>query len=430
MFLFLPLGTTRPHWRTPYATYGLILANAAVFAFQLSDPEALPPGYVPAHPGLLAWVLSMFMHGGIMHLAGNMLFLWLFATLTEDVFGAWLMLGIYVASNLGATLFHSLVGGLFAPGSLDVPVVGASGAIAGIMGLSAICFTQTRVRIWYLVWFMIYYFRTDVFEIAAPVALGLWVAWEVFQGLIGTASEAAGMAGGGVAHWAHVGGFAVGLAVAYGFRLRQRVVRTDLVEGHDAPESSHQAYSSAGELERVTRETPDDAEAWYALGRARELTGLRDRAAEAHARAVGLFLRQRKEDEAVRAYRAFKEYGNPLALPPDVRFPLACALSERGMNEDALRFFRDVGQASVPSEQTETALVRAGEIARALPGHEAEAVDCYQKLLRDYAYGPWRSLAMERLAALRRAGVQSPTSGPPGAKTDDPAIRTLDQASE
>ena len=95
VFLFVPLGTTRPRWRTPYVTYGLIVANVLVFWLQITSRDALPPGFIPARPGLFSWFASMFMHGDVFHLGGNMLFLWLFATLTEDVFGPWLLLAVY-----------------------------------------------------------------------------------------------------------------------------------------------------------------------------------------------------------------------------------------------------------------------------------------------------------------------------------------------
>jgi len=166
-------------------------ANVYVFILQMALGESMLEGFVPSRPSLFAWVASMFMLTGVFHLLGNMLFLWLFATLTEDIFGAWLLLAFYFASDFGASLLHWLVGVMFSPGSLEVPVVGASGAIAGIMGLSAVCFLRTKVRVWYLFWFGIVFLRTGVVELGAPVFLGLWVGWEVIQGLLKTSMEAA-----------------------------------------------------------------------------------------------------------------------------------------------------------------------------------------------------------------------------------------------
>ena len=396
MFFFLPLGTTRPRWRVPYLTYGLMAANIFVFVLQMGWGEAVARGFVPAHPSPLMWVASIFMHAGVLHLLGNMLFLWLFATLTEDVFGAWLLLAFYFASDLGATLLHSLVGLIFSPGSLEVPVVGASGAIAGIMGLSAVCFLRTKVRVWYLAgWFL--YWRTGVAEIGAPVFVGLWVGWEMIQGLL----DAAYGEGGGVAHWAHVGGFAVGLGGALALKLRKRVVHTDLVEGRRPVTGQFEAFAQAGELEQMVERSPDDADAWYALGRARESGGRLAKAGEAHARAMELFLRQRRGAEAVAAYKAMREYREMPALPEALVFLLACALEDAGRKEDAFGMFRQLTLEGQRGPQTETALIRAAEIARELPGYRVQAEECYQALLREFPYSPWRAMATEGLAKVR-----------------------------
>lgn len=420
MFFFLPLGTTRPRWRRPNATYLLIVANVFVLWLQLLYPDAMPEGYVPGHPRLLAWFASMFMHSGAVHLAGNMLFLWLFASLTEDVFGPRMLLGVYLAANLGATLLNTFMGVLFAPAGLGVPVLGASGAIAGIMGLSSVCFWRTKVRIWYLLWLYLYV-KTEVVEIAAPVFLGLWVAWEVVQGVFWTALEHFQMGAGGVAHWAHVGGFAVGVGAALAFNLRQRLVRSDMTEERRPPETSYEAYAYAAELVQVTRTSPEDAEAWYALARANELSHKPHKAGPAYARALELFVRQRKEDQAVRAYRGMKEFADVSAIPAELRFPLACALDERGLKEDAFRLFWESAQEG-QSTHGETALVRAGEIARSLPGMQQQARDCYERLLAQYPYGPWRSLARDRLEQFGKPGV---THGPLGAT--HPATQPQDQ---
>ncbi|MCJ7821778.1 MAG: rhomboid family intramembrane serine protease, partial [Armatimonadetes bacterium] len=172
MFFFLPLGTTRPRWRTPYLTSGLIAACVLVYLVQMGSEDPLGAAFNPAHPSVTGLIASMFMHASLIHLAGNMLFLWLFATLAEDVFGPWLLLGCYLASHIGAILLDMLVTGLSSPGALDTPIVGASGAIAGIMGLSAVCFLRTRVRVWYLVWWGFAFPRTGVMELGAPVFVG------------------------------------------------------------------------------------------------------------------------------------------------------------------------------------------------------------------------------------------------------------------
>ena len=403
MFFFLPYATDRPRRRTPWMTYALFTANCLIYLlyelpyWSQGGQGVGPFGFVPAQPELGALVRSMFSHGGPAHLAGNMLFLWLFATLAEDVFGPWLLLGCYLASHIGAILLDMLVTGLSSPGALDTPIVGASGAIAGIMGLSAVCFLRTKVRVWYLVWWGFAFPRTGVMELGTPVFVGLWVVWELLQGMV--------MAGlglpSGTAHWAHIGGFAIGLGGALALKLRARVIYADLVEGHRPVTSEFEAFSQAGELEQMVERSPDNADAWHALGRAREASGRLERAGEAYGRALELFLRERRGAQAAEAYAAMKEYQALPALPDAMLFVLACALKDAGRKQDAFRMFQHLVAAGSPGPQTETVLIRAAQIAQDLAGYRVHAIECYERLLKDFPYSSWRGLATEGLAKLR-----------------------------
>ena len=396
MFFFIPLGTTRPRWRVPYFTYGLMAVTVAGFVAQMSAEEPLSAAFNSAHPSLSGLIASVFMHGGIIHLAGNMLFLWLFATLTEDVFGARLLLGFYFLSHVGAVGLDLLVTAISFPIMPDRPLVGASGAIAGIMGLSAACFLRTKVRVWYLIGMYVYW-RIGTVELGAPVFVGLWAAWELLQGTITTGLGIPSA----TAHWAHIGGFAVGLGGALALNLRKRVVYTDLVGGRRPVTSDFEAFRQAGELEQMVKRSPKDADAWHALGRAREASGRVQKAGEAYARALELFLAERRGEEAVAAYRALKEYQGVPELPAALLFLLACSLEQGGRKKDAFLIFRQVMRVGPPGPQTETALLRAAEIARELPGYRLEAKRCYEALLKDFPYSSWRGLAMDGLAKLR-----------------------------
>ena len=204
-----PIRDHNPSGRTPYVTYGLILANAAIFLLQLGSPPAavetiyqtwaIIPAEVSRGTGWVTLVTSMFLHAGLMHLAGNMLFLWIFGDNLEDEMGHWPYLGFYLASGIGAGLIHVFM----APGSV-IPTVGASGAIAGVMGGYLLLFPKARVDILLI---LIIFFK--VFPVPAWLMLGLWFAFQ-FIGGIGSDPDA-----GGVAYWAHAGGFIVGILLAW-----------------------------------------------------------------------------------------------------------------------------------------------------------------------------------------------------------------------
>ena len=202
-----PFRDHNPSNRTPYVTWALIAINVLVFASYyhlFSNQRALAHfffdwGLVPvlAHPE--TYVTSMFLHGGIMHLAGNMLFLWVFGDNMEDQMG-----------HLGFALFY-LFGGLAAamaqtisdPAS-NIPMVGASGAIAGVMGGYLLMFPKARVDV---LIFLVVFIR--IIPVPAWIVLGAWFTIQILQGSITPSDQ------GGVAYWAHAGGFAAGLLMTF-----------------------------------------------------------------------------------------------------------------------------------------------------------------------------------------------------------------------
>jgi membrane associated rhomboid family serine protease len=215
----IPLRDDQPRFSTPFATYFLIGLNSAVFLFEW----ALPPesfkillyqfGMIPANLtgylsgtgrlGLVAVFLpaltSMFLHGSPMHVIGNMWFLWIFGDNIEDHLGHFKYLLFYLASGLGAAFAQLLLN----PHS-RVPTVGASGAIAGVLGAYFVLYPRARVLIWFPILFLFY--------LPAWVTLGYWFAMQFLSGAA-TSMAAYSDSTGGVAFWAHVGGFVAGIVL-------------------------------------------------------------------------------------------------------------------------------------------------------------------------------------------------------------------------
>ena len=200
-----PIRDHNPSERWPYVTWALIATNLLIFFSYyhlFSNDRAIAQfffdwGLVPAYERPSAYITSMFLHGGIMHLAGNMLFLWVFGDNMEDQMG-----------HLGFFLFY-LFGGVAAAWAQNasaplstVPMVGASGAIAAVMGGYLLMFPKARVDILLI---LVIFFR--VFPVPAWIVLGAWFALQLVQGWT-VSSEM-----GGVAHWAHAGGFLAGVAM-------------------------------------------------------------------------------------------------------------------------------------------------------------------------------------------------------------------------
>ena len=212
----LPIGDDNSSVRTvPIVTYGLIVLNVLFFLVELSSGDAFITkwAFVPsrflANPAadFITLFTSMFMHGGWLHLGSNMLYLWIFGNNVEDRFGQGPFLVFYLLCGLGATALQLAF-------SLDsnVPNLGASGAIAGVLGSYVLLFPQSRVNVLQ---------SQRVIPMPALMVIGFWFVLQLFSG-IGSIAETADT--GGVAYMAHVGGFVAGFLLTFlfggGSRLR------------------------------------------------------------------------------------------------------------------------------------------------------------------------------------------------------------------
>ncbi|MGB6822014.1 MAG: rhomboid family intramembrane serine protease [Candidatus Acidiferrales bacterium] len=222
----IPLKNLRPRTHFPTATVALIVINFVVFFYQLTlDPRALQSfimtySMVPARAqlalahsqytlaqGFFPLFTSMFLHAGWLHIIGNMWFLWLFGPNLEDRLGHLPYLGFYLVCGLGAGIAQTL----FSLGS-TIPGLGASGAIAGVLGAYVVFFPSSRILTLVTLFFWWFFAR-----LPAVLFIGLWFAVQFLSGIGSLGSAQAG----GVAWWAHVGGFLLGMLLVSGMRRNQ-----------------------------------------------------------------------------------------------------------------------------------------------------------------------------------------------------------------
>ena len=214
----IPIRDDQPRFSTPFVTYFLIAINVLIFLMEFAlDPASLRGliyefGMVPSHVtglvsgghaaspavALVPVFTSMFLHGSWMHVIGNMWFLWIFGDNVEDYLGHFKYLAFYLVSGVAAALAQIVVN----PFS-TVPNVGASGAIAGVLGAYFILYPKARVLTW-----LFYFF----FYVPAWVMLGYWFVYQFLSGAA-TSITQAGQNSGGIAFWAHVGGFVTGIVL-------------------------------------------------------------------------------------------------------------------------------------------------------------------------------------------------------------------------
>ena len=215
----IPLRDVIPSRTTPGVTISVIALNALAFFYELSLGDGANEllfryGLVPADFSPVTLVTSMFLHGGFLHFGGNMLYLWIFGDNVEDRMGHGRFLVFYLLCGAAAAFAQMLM----QPDS-PVPMVGASGAIAGVMGAYFVLYPRSKI-----VTLLPIFFFIQLVELPALFFLGIWFLMQFVSGL-GSIAVTAGQATGGTAFWAHVAGFAAGVAGVALFRRpeRQRV---------------------------------------------------------------------------------------------------------------------------------------------------------------------------------------------------------------
>lgn len=221
----IPLRDNIPSRTYPIVTISLIVANGLAFLYEMSLGESLPQffltyGLVPAKYFHLsdksAWNVlarfgpiftSMFLHGGWLHIIGNMLYLWIFGDNVEDRMGHWKFLLFYLLCGVASTYAH-----LYTNVASGIPTVGASGAVAGVMGAYLVLYPRARV----MTLVFIFLFVT-VISIPAATFLVFWIILQFLNGMFTSVISQAG----GVAWWAHIGGFACGVGLVWLFKKRE-----------------------------------------------------------------------------------------------------------------------------------------------------------------------------------------------------------------
>ena len=290
----IPIGDA-PNFKAhrPWVNWSLITVNVAVFLWAASTHAGanayhrwvMEWGFIPLAPRLETWVSSMFMHAGWSHLAGNMLFLWIFGDNVEGRLGHFGYLFAYLAFGLAAVLFFLLLD----PNGV-VPLVGASGAIFGVLGFYFFAFPRNRVR------FFLWFFFVFAFWMPARIVLALYLGFDLVRLILDEARAGSG-ASSGVAYAAHVGGFACGVLMALALAKLLPPLTPAPTRRAQRPGSARVLFHNARYFQRrrqlrsaraayqaILREHPESPEApWAALYLGHLMQGLyEDHEAAAH----------------------------------------------------------------------------------------------------------------------------------------------------
>jgi membrane associated rhomboid family serine protease len=364
-FYYLPLGFDVRARRWGWATWSLVAASTLGFLLWHARPEwgwshYQDLVYVPASPRPAALLLNAYAHAGWLHLVMNMGALLVFGPLLEERLGVWRYLLLYHVSNLGANLVQGALVLLFLPGLAGYGILGASGAIAGLMGafLVRLHFARLRVGYWAFMPFQAYT-RAGTTTLSVIPALALWFLLQLgivmIQGLGGGAQVAAG---------SHLGGLATGIALALLIGLRSAGVAEQHLHRGQSYLQQAQWYAAQGEFVEYVRRRPRDIEGHLGLARTYRLTGRHTLADDHYRRSCEMLARSGRMGRVEEVPREAERGATGFVLGPTLQLQLAQMLDRTLRPEAAERIYLDYVRAYSQSTGAPLALYRAAHLAR------------------------------------------------------------------
>jgi membrane associated rhomboid family serine protease len=380
-------------------------------------------GYIPAKPSLLGLFTSMFLHGGWLHLLGNMLFLWLAGGSLEDRWGRVCFSVFYLASGVVAALIHAAM----IPQS-NVPMIGASGAIAGLMGAFLIRLATTRIRFFY--WFI--FFR-GTFIMPAYVALPLWLLQQFAMARSGAA--------GGIAVWAHIGGFIFGAVIALAIRLSglEAKILAPAITRKTSWSASDQLTAALGMLDKgdvdggihalvaILKKSPNSIETRAALASAYTQKGDSASASRESARLVSAYVAGRDMEGALAALEEHRHAHPGVAPPMRSLLALAGYREKQGRHAEAAELYQRAIQAWPDDLLGPKALVAYGRLLLEVFQDPSAALEILEQVRTHPKVMPEFQKASEELIA--KAERDRPAAAPEAAATPvptpEPALATV-----
>jgi membrane associated rhomboid family serine protease len=391
-----------------------------VFAYQ--------PGEASIIGKLLGLIGSMFLHGGFEHILGNMFFLWIFGRAIEDALGPRVYLGAYLLCGIAATLMHHIITQFFNPSGMMIPSLGASGAIAGVMGLFAPRFYRTPVRVFYLLptaiiagafafgllfaiaAMMLGDLIAGAVLAAALVLAGLYYlgktwAWGAFKApaawFLGAyvcyfdlypalkSLVAGGDTGDGVAHWAHIGGFLFGMLYAFMIGSqkegKQEFMLEDAVKAYDLGDVAGTITYAQNVLERE----PNNAQAYELVAKSSLKQNNEDEALDNFELAVQNYLRVGQRDEAAAAYLTAIEKYPTFILPPATQAAVGNQMAKNSDFKNAAETLVKIPYTFPDAPEGEVALLRAAQLYIERLGEAQTGLQLLQHFWQTFPESQW-----------------------------------------
>jgi len=407
-FYFFPLGLDRPTRRRPLLTWALMAALTVVFVWQRWGAAALgsdPWDYVFFPGNSRPWTVAtaVFLHGSWLHLLGNLLYLHVLAPPLEDRLGRPALLALFLVLGVGGNLAHGVTAALDLFGQGGLGVMGASGAIAGLMALTMLRLYSARVVIaWWVFAPIGGQNKVGRTPVPVPWAVPLWILLQVAQMLLAPQTGAA------VSFGAHLGGFALGLVVGLATgELKAGRAEAAAARGRRYFRDGHY-HAAAGAWTEVLARRPEEPEALAELARSQMVAGRPHEAKDTWRRLWDLHRRERRVDEALKVYDEACRAGQAGMLSP-VEMAEAARYKELQLDyRGALDVYRRLYELHPHDPQGHRALVRIIVLCRGRAQDAAAAERWLAEAGRALPPGPWREFLDSEFSPAAGSGAAGP----------------------
>lgn len=402
-------GAVRALKRLPLLTLGIIAVNAIVFVTIGRDvtaagyPADVSPmhvyGLIPSHLSMGKMFTSCFVHAGLAHLIINMGMLYLFGREVERAMGK-LEYGIfYIGACFASSLAHAgIVLAAFPPYYASQPVVGASGAVAGVVAIYAVRYHRRIL---------------DFLGLQVPALLVIlgWLILQLILGMVGLYRDSfLGLGLKQVSYWSHLGGFAFGLIVALASNMALQGEREYLIAEARRHYDSGSNLEATHYYEALTKCDPDNAFAYAELGRLWAILEEEDQSLPYYQTAIELYISQGMELEALARAEEMKRFWPGSAIPAPTRFRFASYLEESGHTLDALQRFRELAGDEPESVEAEMALLKIGRLQLSFQLDPIAARATLTDFLARYPRSEWRRFAEDVLTRAQEPSARETTA--------------------
>lgn len=399
--MLLPYRAKNPPERFPIITVSLIVLNTLVFALTsqdfLSVRESAVLAYAVSHSTLspVRLLTSMFLHASLLHLVGNMLFLWIFGAAVEGRLRPLKFMAVYLISGMVGGLLSDVVMGLLNP---DVPSLGASGAIMGLAGAYLYMFPFAPIRLVWFFWFGLLP-RGGVTDWQARWVILYFVGLDILNGVLLAGAD-------GVAHFAHLGGAGAGLLAVFLLRAprdnedfsRAQAVRADMRDF---------SLMTLQELEALMQQPTQDMRLVMAYCEKALVSpfGASEAKCLAALQHYGAALMEQAEPNQLTHILMRLSLDTARKIPMVFFLRLGSKLERTGSPDSAYHIYRRIGEISPQSPDAEVALYRVGRMLETVYQNRAQAVACYTQMLQLYPNGQMRMEAQRSLQLLSTSHV-------------------------